>query len=193
MLVEATTLLQLRGRFRSSLALIVGLTLVCSAACTSAPTPVPTIAPATTSTPEPTLAPTPQPTTFPAPTPNPQQQAFGMKAPLPLSGEFVVTANMDDHTLSVVPVGAAAVATTVQLDLAPIAVGAAPNSDTVFAADGSRDSHEVAVATLNDSSQSGTIDVGTRAGEVSGPPPSGPASPMLVVGDSDNTVLSVDP
>ena len=41
---------------------------------------------------------------------------------------------MDDHSLSVVPIGAAAVATTVQLDLAPRAVGAAPNSDTVLAA-----------------------------------------------------------
>jgi len=73
----------------------------------------------------------------PAPTPNPQQQAFGLHSPLPLAGEFAVTGNLDDRTLSVVPIGAAAVATTVQLDLAPRVIGAAPNSDTVFAADGS--------------------------------------------------------
>ena len=54
----------------------------------------------------------------PAATPDPRQQAFGLHAPLPLAGEFAITANLDDHTLSVVPIGAAAVATTVQLDVA---------------------------------------------------------------------------
>ena len=35
------------------------------------------------------------------------------------AGEYAVTGNVDDRTLSVVPIGAAAVATTVQLDMAP--------------------------------------------------------------------------
>ena len=57
-----------------------------------------------------------------------------------------MTGNVDDRTLSVVPIGAAAVATTVQLDMAPVAIGAAPNSDMVIAADGSDTAHTVAVA-----------------------------------------------
>src|ERR1051326_5971032 len=96
----------------------------------------------------------------PAPTLSPQQQAFGLHAPLPLAGEFAVTGNVDDHTLSVVSIGAAAVATTVQTDIAPRSIGAAPNSDTVFVADGSGDAHAVAVASLNSSSETGSVDVG---------------------------------
>src|SRR5919201_745281 len=63
----------------------------------------------------------------PSPTPDPRQRAFGVHAPLPLAGEYAVTANLDDHSLSVVPVGSATVAATVQVDLAPRAVAAAPN------------------------------------------------------------------
>ena len=93
---------------------------------------------------------------------------------MPLVGEFAITANLDDHTLSVVPIGAAAVATTVQLDVAPRAVGAFPNSDAVLAADGAPASHTAAVANLNTSSEAGTIDLGSRPDErllVVGPEP----------------------
>ena len=116
-----------------------------------------------------------------------------MHAALPLAGEFAVTANMDDHSLTVVQIGAAAVATTVQLDLAPRAVGAAPNSDTVFASEGSPSSHQLAVASLNASSESGTIDVGTVPDEIAAPPPTGSSGPLLVVSDADNTIRSIDP
>ncbi|HTD76589.1 MAG TPA: hypothetical protein VK898_03060, partial [Chloroflexota bacterium] len=129
----------------------------------------------------------------PAPTPDPRQQAFGLHAPLPLAGEYAVTANLDDHTLSVVPIGAAAVAATVPLDLAPRAVGAAPNSDTVIAADGSPSAHAVAIASLNASTESGTLDVGSPPDVIAAPPPNGPTGPLLVVSDTDDTIRSVDP
>src|SRR5205807_1261303 len=145
--------------------------------------------PTVAATPPPQPSPTPEATSVPipsapAPTPNPQQQAFGLHSPLPLAGEYAVTANLDDRTLSVVPIGAAAVATTVQLDLAPRAIGAAPNSDTVLAADGSATSHELAVASLNSSSESGTIDVGTAPEQVAAPPPSSAGGQLLVISET---------
>jgi len=142
----------------------------------------------------PTAAPTSVPqAAAPAPTPDPKQQAFGLHSPLPLSGEYAVTANMDDRTLSVVPIGAAAVATTVQLDLSPSAVGAAPNSDMVLAANSSPSAHDVALASLDASSEAGTIDVGTQPGQVASPPPNFPSGPVLIVSDTDNTIRTVDP
>src|SRR5581483_4981333 len=122
------------------LAIVCGcfaMALVGAAACSGAstsqnvnPTPASTPAPIASATVQPTAEPTAVPVpSGPVPTPNPQQQAFGLHSALPLSGEYAVTANQDDHTLSVLPIGAAAVATTVQLDLAPDAIGAAPNSD----------------------------------------------------------------
>jgi YVTN family beta-propeller protein len=112
---------------------------------------------------------------------------------LPLAGEFAVTANQDDHTLSVIPIGSALVATTVQLDVAPSAISAAPNSDTVLVADGSASTHSLAVASLNASSQSGTIDVGGRADELAAPAPTDVNGPLLVISDADDTIRSVDP
>jgi len=130
----------------------------------------------------------------PAPTPAPgQQQAGGMHSALPLQGEFAVTANQDDHSLSVVPIGAAAVATTVQLDLAPGSVGAAPNSDMVLAADSAPSSSNLAVASLNNSAQNGTIDGGSPTGALGTPPLSGSNGQLLIVSDADNTIRPVDP
>jgi DNA-binding beta-propeller fold protein YncE len=173
--------------------LSVALGSACSGAATRpdvGPTSAATRAPLATPTAEATSAPVPVPAA-PAPTPDPRQQAFGLHAPLPLAGEFAVTANLDDHTLSVVPIGAAAVATTVQLDVAPSAVGAFANSDAVLAADGAPASHAIATASLNASSETGTIDLGGRPDEVAAPPP-GADGPALVISDEDNSVRSVD-
>src|ERR1051325_5508102 len=162
-----------RRPFSARLIVSLGVLLTVAAACNSAP-PGPNVGPTAASTPRPSPSPTPEATSIPVPaapvpTPNPQQQAFGLHAPLPLAGEFAVTANMDDRTLSVVPIGAAAVATTVQLDLAPRAVGAAPNSDTEIAANSAPSSHDVALATLNASSEAATIDVGSQPANVAAP------------------------
>jgi hypothetical protein len=74
-----------------------------------------------------------------------------MRGALPLQGEFVVTANQDDWTLSVVPVGLAKAVATVTLDAAPRSVTTAPGSDTaVTVLDGA-----APVASLNDSSALG--------------------------------------
>src|SRR5258708_21105054 len=128
-----------------------------AAACSSSPgqsdlSPTPNASPRPA--PSPTAEPTAEPTVAPAPTTAPgQQQPGGMPANLPLQGEYAVTANQDDQTLSVVPIGAATVATTVQLDVAPRSVGTAPNSDTVLAADSAPSSHTLAIATLNGSAE----------------------------------------
>src|ERR1051325_5652732 len=153
-----------RRPFSARVIVSLGVLLTVAAACNSAP-PGPNVGPTAASTPRPSPSPTPEATSIPVPaapvpTPNPQQQAFGLHAPLPLAGEFAVTANMDDRTLSVVPIGAAAVATTVQLDLPPRSIGAAPNTDTVLAADGSPSAHTVAIATLNNSTEAGAMDLG---------------------------------
>ncbi|HEV7666224.1 MAG TPA: hypothetical protein VGQ62_22005, partial [Chloroflexota bacterium] len=122
-----------------------------------------------------------------------QAQPGGLHTMLPLAGEYAVTANQDDRTLSVVPIGAASVAVTVQLDVAPHSIGAAPNSDLVLATDSAPTTHAVALATLNSSTETGTIDVGSRPEQVTSPPASGPSGPLLVVSDTDNTIRSVDP
>ena len=129
----------------------------------------------------------------PSPTPDPRQRAFGLHAPLPLAGEYAVTANLDDHSLSVVPIGAAAVAATVPLDLAPRSVGTVPNSDTAVAADDSPSAHSLAIASLNTSAESATVDAGSSPDIVAGPPPNGPGSPLLVVSDTDDTIRPLDP
>src|SRR5207237_1244197 len=83
---------------------------------------------------------------------------------------------------------AAAVAVTVPLDLAPSGgLGSFPNSDLVLAADGSPTSHAAALASLNASSESGTIELGDRPEEVASPPPGGADGPLLVISEDDNS------
>src|SRR6266566_1078338 len=135
-------------------AILSGLILTLGAACSGAtnrPGTGPTAAAQPTVQPSPTTEPIAEPTSVPVVAPTPVttpsavQQPGGLRALLPLAGEYAVTANLNDHTLSVVPIGAASVAGTVQLDLAPSTIGAVPNSDTVLAADGSSSGHALAI------------------------------------------------
>jgi WD40 repeat protein len=112
---------------------------------------------------------------------------------LPLSGEFAVTANQDDHSLSVVPIGAAAVAVTVPLDVAPRAVAITPNSDVVFAADGAPASHDVAVVSIDSSTETSTINVGIQPTDVATTALSSSPSTVVVLSDVDNSIRSIDP
>src|ERR1700682_4134638 len=112
-------------------AILSCLTLALGAACNGAATG-PTVGPTAAATPRSALAsPTPEPTSapiaapVPAATPSTAQAPGGLRALLPLAGEYAVTANLDDRSLSLIPIGAATVAGTVQLDLAPTSVGAA--------------------------------------------------------------------
>src|SRR5438034_28700 len=165
---------------RHALARVIAVSLLSiavGAACSGGAAIGPDVGPTSAATRQPRATPTAEATSVPVPapaapaaTPDPRQQAFGLHAPLPLAGEFAITANLDDHTLSVVPIGAAAVATTVQLDVAPRAVGAFPNSDAALAADGSPASHTAAVVSLNASSESGTIGLRGRPDELAAPP-----------------------
>src|SRR5438132_4531918 len=190
--------MQPRRRSSAQVATIIGFVLAFGVACSGASSGPGAVGPTPSGTPPPLPSPTPEPTSVPvanapAPTPDPRQQAFGLHSPLPLAGEYAVTANLDDHTLTVVQIGAAAVATTVQLDLAPRAIGAAPNSDTVLATDGASTSHQLAVASLNASSESGTIEIGSAAEQLATPPPSGSSSAPVGVIESDDTIRSIDP
>src|SRR5205085_2718128 len=82
---------------------------------------------------------------------------------------------------------------TVQLDVQPGSVAAAPNSDTAVVADGAPDGHGLAVASLDSSAQSGRIDVGQRPDQVVAPGPIDPSSLLVVISDADNTARSFDP
>ena len=190
---------------RVGIAVMSSLTLALGVACgngggqaagsTPAPTAraaqaAPTVETTPTTAPAPAVQPTPDAAAAAAAA---TQQPFGLHSPLPLSGEYAVTANLGDHSLSVVPIGAATVAETVSLDLAPRALGTAPNSDTVVASDGSADGHVLAIASLNAGSESGTIDAGSRVNQIASPPPNGATSPLLIVNDSDNTLRPFDP
>jgi YVTN family beta-propeller protein len=109
----------------------------------------------------------------------------------PLSGEYVVTANEADRTLSVVPVGLAKVAMTIPLDIVPRGVVAGPHSARVVASDASSHSHTLALADLNARAEVSTLDVGSRPDHVVAPPLDQPG-PMLVVSDADDSTRSVD-
>src|SRR4051794_19314596 len=151
-------------RVLATVGLVCGAFLVLATACNPSNQPAPASNPTSAAPPTPAATPTSVPVAPPAPTVAPgQQQAGGMHSALPLQGEYAVTANQDDRSLTTVPIGAASVATTVQLDVAPGAIGAAPNSDTVFVGDSAASSHTLAIASLNTSSETGQLDVGGRA------------------------------
>lgn len=205
--------------FRSRVACLsfLSLTLALTAACGgSSASPTPQAARPTTA---PTAAPTDQsgagaqPTTTsgsslavtpvapvatvgpqaaPAATAAAEAQPGGLRTLLPLTGEFAVTGNADDQTLSVVPIGSASVALTVQLDLAPHSIGAAPNSDVVAAVDTAPSTHTVTLTSLDSSTELGSVDLGGPPEAVAGPPPNGPDEPLLVVSDVDNTIRPLD-
>jgi YVTN family beta-propeller protein len=115
-----------------------------------------------------------------------------LRAPLPLSGEYAVTANLKDRTLSVIPIGLSKVVATVPLDIAPHDVATAPNSDRAFATDASSSGQAIALASLDATKQVGNLDPGSHPDELASPP-AGASGPLLVVTDTDDTIRSLDP
>src|SRR5438445_127340 len=65
--------------------------------------------------------------------------------------------------------------------------------DRAVVASGPPSGHAVAIASLNASTESGTMDVGSPPDVIAAPPPNGPSGPLLVVSDTDDTIRSVDP
>src|SRR6266540_320995 len=162
---------------------LAAVPLILASAC-SAPddltTPRPTVRP----------APTPVPLDEPTPTPAPNAGApavptlgqAGMRAPLPLSGEYAVTANRDDHTLSVVPIGLARAVATVSLDAPPRAVATAPDSDTAVTIS---ETPSLSLASLNSSTVLGSVDAASNAVQVVSPPAED-SGVVLVLSEGDH-------
>src|SRR5436190_1662585 len=120
------------------------------------------------------------------------QDAARYREPLPLTGEFAVTANQDDHSLSIIPIGLASVVATVPLDIAPRGVATAPNSDTALAADAAPSSRALAVASLNATKELASLDAGDHP-DLLAAPPVDTSGPVLMVTDADNTIRAFDP
>ena len=160
-----------------------------AAACSAsgqnaAPTPVPRVAPTAVPLVEPTATPNP----IAAPVPAGSDAQVGMRGALPLQGEFVVTANQDDRTLSVVPVGLAKAVATVTLDAAPRSVTTAPGSDTAVTV---LDGAALGFASLNGSSVLGDASA-SAPGVVVVSPPAEDAGPVVLLG-ADDTLQRIDP
>jgi YVTN family beta-propeller protein len=108
-----------------------------------------------------------------------------------LTGEFAVTANMDDQSLSVVPIGLGKAMPPVHLDIAPLSIATWSNTPRVVAADGSPSAHTLASLDLaspgnpTDVEVGGAVHVFTANG--------GQSSALVVVSDSDNTLRTFDP
>jgi len=128
----------------------------------------------------PTETPVVEPTATVAPVSAPAA-AGGLRAALPLSGEYAVTANADDRTLAVVPIGLARVVATVPLDIAPSDVASAPDSDLAVIA--ASDSRSVALAALNNNAEVGQLDGGAGVLSVASPAASGYGTVVAVTGD----------
>jgi YVTN family beta-propeller protein len=109
----------------------------------------------------------------------------------PLTGEFGLTANADDHTLSVIPIGVARPEPPVQLDFSPGSVATSTNTAWAVAADDSPGGHSVARLNLASPQPATDVDVGgpVHAFSVGG----GASSPLVLVSDSNNTLRTLDP
>jgi DNA-binding beta-propeller fold protein YncE len=125
----------------------------------------------------------------PSPSPTPTDK-FMLTSPFPLTGEYIVTANADNRSLSVVPVGLASVAATVPLPSAPGAIATAPNSDRVFVATPAEQA--LALASLNAGQVVATSSADSHPDQLMGPPP-GVDGPLLVLSETDRTIRSLDP
>jgi YVTN family beta-propeller protein len=114
--------------------------------------------------------------------------APGLALGTPLTGEFAVTANMDDRSLSVVPIGLARALPPFPVDVAPTSVGTWSNTSRAVTADSA---HTVSSVDLAKPTATGDIDVGgavhvfSANGQGTGP--------LVLVSDSDDTLRTLDP
>src|SRR5262249_4460709 len=115
----------------------------------------------------------------------------GLALGTPLTGEFAVTANMDDGTLSVVPIGLARALPPVPVDVAPGSVGAWSNTSRVVAADGSRGAHTVSSLDLANPQATGELDVGGPVHVVRANGQG--AGRLALVSDTDDSLRALDP
>ncbi|HEY3062510.1 MAG TPA: hypothetical protein VGL99_26350, partial [Chloroflexota bacterium] len=166
----------------------VPLVLASASACR---TPDDLTTPRATVRPAPTAVPIDEPTPTPAATPGAGAvqtlgQA-GMRSPLPLLGEYAVTANRDDRTLSVIPIGLAKAVATVSLDVPPHGVATAPDSDTAVTIS---ETPSLGLASLNSSTVLGSVDAASMPIQVVSPPAEG-SGVVLVLSDGDR-VQAVD-
>ncbi|MBV9172193.1 MAG: hypothetical protein JOZ81_19140, partial [Chloroflexi bacterium] len=126
------------------------------------------------------------------PSPSPAVAATGLAAlGATLSGEYAVTANLDDRSLSVIPIGQARAVANVPLDIAPSSsVAAMATSDRVYVSDQASGSHTLAQVSLSSASQTGRVDAGDTVDRIVSPPGAA-TGPLLVLTAGDNTLRSL--
>jgi YVTN family beta-propeller protein len=107
-----------------------------------------------------------------------------------LSGEYAVTANAGDQTLSVIPIGQPAVATTLPLGQSPSDLAAGPNAPVAFAVPMGGSS--LLVANLDAPAPVTTLGAGGPIDQVLAPLDNS-SGPLLLVSDTDDTIRSLDP
>src|SRR5579871_6449305 len=176
-----------RLTFRTVFTLVLLVCAACQAGGTPGATPTPAPQPAAAAT-----SPSPSPArAAPAAVPSPSPAA-GSSLGTPLTGEFAVTANMDDRSLSVVPIGLGQAMPPVHLDIAPQSVATWMNTSRAVAADGAAGAHSVASVDLAANPPSPSdLDVGGAVHVYSAN--GGGASALVLVSDSDNTLRTLDP
>jgi YVTN family beta-propeller protein len=182
---------------------VFALALAVCAACQSGgapgaaltPAPEPPAAVASPGPGEPPAADVPSPAPRPAraaaaavPSPSP---VAGQSLGTPVTGEFAVTANLDDRSLSVVPIGLAQAMPPVRLDVAPRSVATWMNTSRAVAADGSPGAD--AVASVDLANPRSPTDTDVRGAVHVFSANAGGASALVLVSDSDNTLRTLDP
>ena len=114
----------------------------------------------------------------PAAAPSPTPVAARPDAPLSLplkSGEYAVTANRDDRTLAIVPIGLGSVVSTVPLDGTPGSIATVAGPDRAFVASATDAGQALEVTDLDTMSAPTRVEVGASPDQVIGPPPASSA------------------
>src|SRR5438067_2941115 len=173
-----------RWRARRLLTALVALAVVIATACRQSPAASnraagPAVAPGTG--PAEAVGSTPASPVSNTPSQTPANQG-ALRSPLPLFGEYAVTANRDDRSLSVIRIGLASVVATVPLEIAPRSVAAQPRSDRAFVAGASAGDRAIAIASLDATSEVASLDLGGDAVQMSAPPADS-SGPLIVVSE----------
>ncbi len=108
------------------------------------------------------------------------------------TGEYAITANRDDHSLSIVPIGLASVVATVPVEGAPLGVATARGPDRAFALIDSPTSSGLAVTDIDAMTPLGAVEVSPRPDRLLNSP-GNVGGPLLMLSDADNTLRSLDP
>lgn len=108
------------------------------------------------------------------------------------SGEYALTANRDDRSLSIVPVGVATVTASVPVDGTPLSVWTASAPDRAFVLSAGVNGRTLTVTNIDAMTPAQAVEVGTPPDRIGGAP-GGAGGPLLLISDSENSIRSLDP